>query len=304
MRHIHTNEYSTLEPKEVDMVITSNGYEDRCSYISEKYKSLFIDSVKICLAFSKNNKLNNHFENLGYTIYKGHGDDDFFVERILKQSSQGFCGRKIKLVVDYSSMTRVWYASILRFFYNSAIDVEIFFVYSFSKFLPPPKTKSHNVHVRPLDGFSTFSIPDKPTALLIGLGYEPMKANGLTEFFDAETFIFYNDKSTGEEFSHSVENVNKELIDATPIQNIFRYPIGNLSVTEKILNDLCRVLKEKYRIVIAPTGPKPFTLLSLICSLRHKNIDVWRVSAGENAEVMNREANGNISILRITIESK
>jgi hypothetical protein len=52
-----------------------------------------------------------------------------------------------------------------------------------------------------IEGFSFFSVPNKPSALIIGLGYEKNKAFGLTEYFDAETFLFYNSDAADKRFT-------------------------------------------------------------------------------------------------------
>lgn len=295
MKRIQTKQSLEIDWINLDLIIVSSGYEDRCTFFSQTHIDKFENAKKVCLAFD-NSKENNFFKESGFEILSCDGENNKPLEIFLKSFTTDK-NDNLNILIDYSSMTRIWYSTLLCFFANNNSDnINIQFVYSFSKYIAPPRTTTRNIHVKPLEGFSTFSIPDKPTALIIGLGYEPEKAFGLSEFFDAETFLLYNDKSFGSEFSTAVEDINSKLINSVPSDNIYKYPIGNLIVTEKLLIDLCRGLNEKFRIVITPTGPKPFTLVSLICALKIKNVDIWRVSAGSMAKPINREANGKFSI--------
>ncbi|AMR33470.1 hypothetical protein A0256_19615 [Mucilaginibacter sp. PAMC 26640] len=310
MKVITTTQLSKLDIKKIDIGIFSAGYEKRCTHIATTIDKTAQFEVKLCLSFinqDSETKLNKKiFTQLGFDIKGGNGNDGRWVENLLIDyfKKLDILTEEITVFIDYSSMTRVWYASILRFFYYSPLkfkNIRLIFAYSFAQFSNPPITTVRNIHVEPLDGYSSFSLPDKPTALILGLGYEPEKAYGLTEFFDAETYLFYNDASLSAKFSKAVEETNKYLLNLVPKENIYLYPIGDMIFTEKLLSNLCRALGESNRIVIAPTGPKPFTLISLITSLKFDDVDVWRISPGNDAKITNREASGTVSYLQVMI---
>jgi len=181
-------------------------------------------------------------------------------------------------------MTRVWYGSIINYFKNLVIQnrqIIIYFAYSLAEYNKPNLKDSKTSHFEPIDGFCNLSVPSIPTALITGLGYEKNKAFGLKEFFDAELlYLFY---TIDNEFTFSVLDKNKELIDRTSREYILPYNINDVLLTKTILLDLCSNLKKNFRIIIAPCGPKPFTIISFLVAAELGSIDVWRIS-GETVE--------------------
>jgi hypothetical protein len=131
------------------------------------------------------------------------------------------------------------------------------------------------------------------------LGYEKKRVFGLREFFYAEDlYLFYTDNNL---YTKTVLDKNKEVLDETPNDHRFPYHISDLIYTKMLLQDLCETLSKKYRIVIAPCGPKPFTLLCFIVASMNNNIDVWRISASDDdTSVSDREPDGNILTLKMS----
>ena len=311
MKSIKTKEISIEEVDQIDLFICSSGYEERSTYLASKLMSRTRDSVKVSCSFSSDRNHKQRIQNdkvftkLGFESFDGNGDDDYFMERLLNSLIEKYFREreKITILIDYSSMTRLWYASLLRclYFHKFPIEIRSLFSYSMAKYQPPSQVVTHNIHVNPIQGYSEFSIPDKPTALIIGMGYERERAFGLTEYFDAEPFLFYNDNYSETQFVRDVEELNKELINAIPPDKIYKYNINNLEYLENTLYRLCSSLNAKYRVIIAPCGPKPFTLISLLVSLRLNNVDVWRISAGNSRNQIRRIANGELIIYDVAM---
>jgi hypothetical protein len=56
-------------------------------------------------------------------------------------------------------------------------------------------------------------------------------------------------------------------------------------------------------VIIAPCGPKPFTLFSFILASQIPNIDVWRISAGDDEnQVIKPKAAGELIIVDLIFE--
>ena len=167
---------------------------------------------------------------------------------------------KVNIYIDYSSMTRNWYSFLLFSFSNILYrdKVFVYLAYSHANYIPNDNETALNRIVTPLYGFCDLGVPSKPTALIIGLGNEPDRAYGLKEYFDAVPYLFYSDQSYNENYSKEVEQQNSAIFQEVNANNIFGYPIHDLVFTNYILQNLCLTLVEKYRVVIAPCGPKPF----------------------------------------------
>lgn len=291
-----------------DLSIYCSGYEPRSVFLFSKE---ILSKKNIVLGFASFNdhktrkKNDKFFVKKGCEIIDSDGNNPNIIHQLLNNFLDGFEGKVFKLFVDYSSMTRVWYAEVLAYFRDIedlSFTVEVVFGYSFAKFQPPPEENYRNLFVSPIDGFSYFSVPNKPTALIIGLGYEKNKAFGLSEYFDGETFVFYNKDSNDERFKNSLEIINESLLEDIPEENKYIFPIYDLEFTERQLFSLCGYLKDDYRVIVAPTGPKPFTLVSLIISLKMNEIDVWRISQGDNRKAIQFEADGKISLYKVVFD--
>ena len=102
-------------------------------------------------------------------------------------------------------------------------------------------------------------------------------------------------------FNEVCEN-NKNLLSSIKSDNIFYYPLSNLKYAETLLSQLIKDLLDDFRIILAPSGPKPFTLISLLAAFRFENVDVWRISAGEEELPTNKEASGSFSFFHATFK--
>ena len=85
---------------------------------------------------------------------------------------------------------------------------------------------------------------------------------------------------------------NFKLIDSLHKRNVFTYPFDDMEKTHSILTDLCLELRLNYRIILAPLGPKPFALVSLLVGTRYPDVEIWRVGAGKLESVYDRIPQG------------
>jgi hypothetical protein len=311
MELIKTKQTSIQEIQAIkfDLFIAASGYESRARHFSQSFK--VNASNKICLQFKEyeENIVKRHndlaFDDLKFKSLQLSGNDSLAITEILIELLNS-SKKELNIIVDYSSMTRVWYAAVIQFFKYTLkrnLIVNLYFCYSYSKYIAPPKNASYNRYVGPIDGFYSISIPNKPSALLIGLGYIEERAFGLSEFFDTQPYLFIADSSTGTDYCEEVLRNNKALLNTTKEENVFYYPLTNMKYTETLLYSLCNDLLDKYRIILAPCGPKPFTLICLLTSLRFNDVDVWRISAGESEAPIDKNPNGDFNIFHVTFSS-
>lgn len=291
-----------------DVLIVASGYEPRCTHLFNKVQEKGVLPKTFVFSFS-NKKNETHRKNdqayseNNCTVLDIDGDSDTKVKELLKTILfENELNENLNIYVDISSMTRIWYASILSYLnlLEKKINITVTFFYSISKFMHPQNSQLHNIHVLPVQDFSNLSIPDKPTALVIGLGYEKNRAFGLRESLDAEElYLFCTDQNSSKDYYAEVLTQNREMLSKTNVNNIIYYPLKDLKYTESLLTDICKRVTEKFRIIIAPCGPKLFTLLSFIIATYIEDIDVWRISAGDEAEPTEKIASGEIIAFKL-----
>lgn len=277
-----------LKGLEIDLVIAASGYERRATVVAREIQLLKMRR-RLVLGFTDRmvlNRIRNDkiFSRLGYDSIPAEGRSDEVIRTVVKAHFEEVSKRNVTMLVDYTSMTRVWYAGIIDFLKTSSLDVDkvdVYFLYTPSRFAKarPP---GPNTYMGPIPGFCSLSLPDKRSALVIGLGYERQRGLGLVEYVEpAETVLLFSDPALDSKFVDEVKRNNRELLTKVDKNNILTYPLADLRTTASILTSLCLSLSDDYRVIVAPLGPKPFTLLCLLLATRYQNFDVWRVSAGE-----------------------
>lgn len=305
-KYINQIDKNTLLNIEFDFVIAATGYESRASYIA----SLLNDDLKcdkIVIGFPDYKYENSRIENdrfFNKRKYKFIECDGAKSKEILTSIDNFIlsCTKDdLSILVDYSSMTRNWYGAIINHFkllYTSKKSIRVFYSYSAAEFYSAPEKESIISNFNPIPGYCNLSIPSCPTALITALGYDKNKAFGLREYFDAEVlYLFYTE---GNKFSEIVKDRNEDIIKSTKPDFIFPFNMKDLLYTKSILYDLCVKISANYRIIIAPCGPKPFTLLSFLISSSIDLVDVWRISGIDYQA--NRKPNGEVFTIEMFYE--
>lgn len=268
----------------IDLFILAGNHEKRVLTLFDKIKDKSEIKKTIMFRFKDDFKpVSNNFEletikdcnqiySLLDNIFAGHNKENF------------------TLLVDYSCMTKSWYYSIILYLSKKNLNqknIRVLFSYTPSKYSEPLKPKP-NSDIAPLPG--KYVIPtDKPKALIVCLGYEQNKAEGIIEHLDPKfCHIFYTKPSLDSLFSKKIEENNTTIISERKKQ-ITTYAFGDLLNLERSLNSLYQTLKKDYSIIIAPLGPKPFALVSMIMAAKYPEIDIWRVGSGYDINEYDRE---------------
>jgi hypothetical protein len=296
---------------EIDAIIASSGYERRSVYIPNIFSKKQVPSL-IAFGFTDRKVLSRkandkRLKEIGYSIYLSNGSDYSIIREKIDNLLKSLKKNEVNILIDYSCMTRVWYASLLDLVLTDNYDIEninLLFAYSPAKFAPP-SNMIINKHMGPLPGFCHLGLPsNKESALIIGLGYEKERAIGLAEYVEAaEIHVFYTDPSHDIRFTKTLLGNNRILLRSLPKDRIYKYSSYDLKSTNNLLTDICLELSEKYRVILAPLGPKPFSLLCLLLTARYidNDIDVWRVSSGDQSKPKDRDADGDLILYEVHI---
>ncbi len=281
-KQIQINDLANID---IDLFLCAENHEKR-SYtfynklilknkISKSIVFCYKESVSDCVEITLNKiKINDHIE-------------------IFDVLDREFCKLKksdISIVVDYSCMTKSWYYSIILYLKNKKIEKEhitVYFAYTPAKF-NEPKLPKPNTEILPLPG--KYVVPtDKPKALIVCLGYEQNKAEGIIEHLDPKiSYLFYTKPASDKKFVNALELNNKSLLEERN-KFIVKFPHNNLLYLERELTKLYNLLKDEYSIIIAPLGPKPFTFISMLMSIKYDDIDIWRVGSGNDINEYDNE---------------
>ena len=296
-------EAAEIVDSEFHLALFATGYEKRATHLIHQWGNVRAKR-KVALGYTDRidkQRLTNdiEFKAADFEIIEANGNSGLVVRSIIAQMSAELpTDTNIKILVDYSSMTRPWFAAAIEAVRHvQQITCEIYFCYSPSRF-ETPADPSSNTSVGPVSNFSSLGSPEKPTALILGLGYERERALGLKEYIDpAVTLAFYTEPALEKAFTDSVLTNNSGLLQHIPPERVIKHPLTDLQHTSNLLSSVYFSLRDEYRLIVAPMGVKPFSLLCLLLAYHHKDLDVWRVSPGVKGTPLSRPPIGPIIVL-------
>lgn len=287
---------------EFDMLIACVGYEQRASFISKKIAHRA--KLKVASAFD-NNKTHSYFENL--TWYEDH---QFEIEEISDNDFENWCEKiinkavntgknTVSLAIDISSLSRFRIAALVAAIYQNKTKktIEVCFYYSPAQYAPAPREEGPIVVCKPvIDRFAGWSVaPERPTLVILGLGYEYNKALGALEYIEPGTVYAF--KPYGEEEKYDVEmnKANIALWDSVLEENIFKYKVDQPTECYSNLESLIYGNLDIMRPILVPFGPKIFALICFfLACIYSPKVAVWRVSSGPYEPAIDRLPSGKI----------
>ncbi|WP_119789594.1 hypothetical protein [Flavobacterium anhuiense] len=273
-----------LLDKNFDLFIMSISHEERYDHLLKNY-DLCYDRLAV-LSYDKTHKLpiDKIKVDTSFYLVGEHKFVDVVIDLLDNELSSFGDDQDINILVDYSCMTKTYYYTIMSYFVSKDLkykNVKIYFSYTPSEYVEP-KNPKYNAVIEPIPGRFSMPSANKPKALIVGLGYESKKAEGIIEYLDPKiTYAMYSKPTLDERFSEAIEENNKGLLDRLK-NHTLTFPVDDLLNIERILTTLYFSLNEDYNIVIAPLGPKPFTFVSMLMSLKYSDIDVWRVHSASD----------------------
>ena len=286
-----------IQGKHFDLILAASGFEKKC--ISSFKKNNFSGQKKAVLAYSGkfselNRKINDNFfqeENFEF-IYLAGNDPVPLITYLSKYLNS--CGKDaIDILVDFSCMTKAWYIALLNAINeldNQLTAISLFFYYTPAEYYIPKKKKTGKTAKSIIHSSEVKLKSEKPVAVIIGLGLDEEKAEFILKSLNpTQIILMYPDPAFDKRYVETVLRNNRKIIDKIEIRNFLNYPINNLNLIFELLNNLCLVLRLKFNVIIAPVGPKVFTLMSLLMAARYPDIDVWSIPSNSEAPVYERE---------------
>ncbi|MDR5907567.1 hypothetical protein [Franzmannia qiaohouensis] len=187
---------------------------------------------------------------------------------------------EVAIYVDISSMPKKIMADFFLACLNAGFSLlRLRIIYAIAHFSKPGEKVYANRSIEPVhELFSGWSTPEpKPISLILGLGYEPHKAEGAAEFFEpSEQWLFKPTSSIGE-YLDQVEDNNKNLLKDEEGRKLITYSVNDPEKTFGQLGMAVNYLLKKTNPVLLPFGPKIFFLMCLIYGYLYKELGVWDI---------------------------
>lgn len=291
-----------------DLLIAASGYETRCAFLSQRVHSSRYKR-KVVLAFKErkgeiSRPVNDLiFDKLGFETVEASLCSDFEIRRVLDNFCETINSNEANILIDYSSMPKLWYEAIIQYFIENEPQTKkmnVWFSYTPSEYAES-KTVRNKYFLKDIPG----GLSSKPKALIIGLGYEKGRAEELAVKLKSDaTYSFYSDPAVDPRFVDELIENNKDILNRLETGKVLTYPIQDLNFINSSLTHLCVDLRLKYQVVLAPIGPKPFTLMCFLLNARYPDIKIWRFSSEVPKEVYDRKPHGELLVYKVHFTSE
>lgn len=298
---------------EMDLIIACCGYEQRSVSLMQYYgneikaipnKCAIVYNSPECKEIEDNETI---FKQYDFSLVKVSPQESFSkIKKVIEEFFKMVNGKeRCNVLVDYSSMNREWYSAIILYLeqYNpsSSSYLDCVFYYSIPKYDGEIDQQYAFSSVKPLEGYTSFFMPDKPLSLFIGLGSEERALNGIRQYADvAPSYVHYF--YTCNEHIFSQNNTYKSMFDSINEANKHIYDLQKMVPLFNTMTDLYKMLNPNFRVTIISCGPKPFTLLSLIFA-RIFGVDVWKLETNISSHIVNKIPSGENVAFQFTYKS-
>lgn len=289
-----------------DVIICASGYEDRSTHIPKLVRDIE-STVNVILGFREQPAAGKRSENDSYyfdewdavpEVISGSNDDELY--GVLNTICSGL-GPSVSMLVDYSAMSRIWYAGILNWLrYNDTFhQVKIDFTYAVGEH----KWTSRDMVVEDIvaiPGFEGGGVYLFETVALVGLGFDgPATQNVLDQLEPDTTYTYLASPAAFHDYPARTKLSNREVIERFA-KATFELPLFSVASTFRYLAEIAGQHRSHGDVVLLPMGPKPHVLAAILIALRFEEIACLRV-VGSRSPIEPVGTTGKIVSTRVNL---
>lgn len=224
---------------------------------------------------------------------------DGLIQAALRDADSGT--EPLHVLADISSMNRTRIASTVLACASISGSCVLDLLYFPSTF------ESHKHEYEPLEAFGPVHDlvagwpveADLPVALLMSLGTEPRRAEGIVESVEPDILVLFQPTGDEPEFTSEIVTENRRVLEVggQPVMFDVRDPVR----THGALLATVQRLAERARVVVVPLGPKIFAALATNVAVSvGPEIGVWKASAGRGVEPVDVRTSAQPVVVRLT----
>ena len=270
-----------------DVAIFASGYESRCTYAPDCMKKFNLKEVIVFgfedLSHPPQRKTSDKFysDNFNVKPINLNSSDDSLIYSQLNRFEKNNHKDSYHFLVDYSSMSRIWYSGIINWILHATPSkkITIDFVYSrglYEDYIPPIVIND----ILAIPGCEGGGIKYGTSLAIFGLGFYGLAALCVLDRLEADMVFAYIAKTNSKDnYDEKVKEINKELIQHYATKSILELPINSVEKSYQYLAELIAPYRNKSEVTLVPMGPKPQVLASILLAMRFPEVTCLRVSA-------------------------
>jgi hypothetical protein len=271
-----------LQNTHYDLALFASGYEERATHLPSLLASGQVDRPSV-LGFSALPEAparvanDSYFRNRWAAPIACAPDDDRLVYAAL--SSLRTVPGTIHILVDYSSMSRDWYASVLSWLSTSDIRHRVSIDFAYSVGVEVAQAQPMPVlSIASVPGFEGISLKNR-AVLVLGLGFDSLAPTAVLEQMEpARVLAFVAAPAAADWHVDEALRANQGLLaEYVASHDLLRLPLRDVCRCVSLLAELAAPILGHYRVVFVPMGPKPHVLATLLTCLRLPEAGVLHV---------------------------
>lgn len=273
LRRLEEVDSSSMDWSSYDLIVLASGFEARSAHILSQVP----DSVEhkvLVLGFHEDRSTLSRPDNDRLFTSRGMpplvcesalGYEEALRSRLQQAVLSAGGERSVRILIDYSVMTRAWYAMVLTWLRyrsdNRAVEAD--FLYSHGEYMSkfePLRIQS----VTAIPGFEGACTGSRSTAAVFGLGFDKFALLALYEQIEPDSLVcFLAQEAPEDPKTERALRENSDVILMSESKPIF-VPLSNLAEIYRLLYEAMNSIAADSEIVAVPMGPKPHVLGTLL----------------------------------------
>ncbi len=283
--------FSELKEKYFDVGIFASGYESRASHLAKMIDFKKIGN-KIVYGFAehKNDKIrasnDEFYSQQGATpiIISSQEEKDIYGS-LIELFSNLTDKVEVSVLIDYTSMSRLWYSGILNFVrLQKKIIVNVYLNYSLGEYQSEFLDYSYtSINSLPYHEGSLSS--NNKTLLILAIGFSPYMVKSVIEEIEPNQIVgILPIPNIKEKYEQKSEQIKNDIL-TKDIDDWIRCPINDLENIFRTYAEIASTNMNRKDILFLSLGPKIFTLASILVSQRFEQVTcLYLKSANGNTD--------------------
>lgn len=300
--------FESVCEEQYDVALFASGYEQRCIYVPGIVNSNMVVNP-IVFGFIEEKLTGNRPSNDAFFGNKWgcipipmSADDEKPIYEYLQKLTQTLRG-PIRILLDYSSMSRLWYAAVLNWarFAASGKDVIIDFIYAMGSYAQEKQPMVIR-EMASIPGCEGRAYRLRESVAVFGLGFHGLASLCVLDRLEADTvYAFLASPGSEEEYVAKTREVNKDLINSYKTKAVLELPLASIEACYRHLAETIAPHRMDGEITLVPMGPKPHVLASILVAMRFPEVACLRVSGDPPQDV---KPTGEIVATRVIVRGE
>lgn len=298
--------FERVKSESYDLALFASGYEARCTFVASQLDARTVRQA-IVLGFSA---LQDHPDRQRHDDYfasrwapRQHvidGSDDGSIYPLL-QAGMPQGTRSAKVLVDYSSMSRLWYAGVLNWarFACDAEEIALDFVYAAGEY-PEGDTPKVIRDILCIPGCEGGPAPLYRSVAVFGLGFDSLASLCVLDRLEPDLVYSYVAEGSRPEYGQRVREANAEIIALS--KATLELPLKSVEQAYRYLAELIEPHRADADTILVPMGPKPHVLAAILLAMRFPQVSCLRVSRVDRPEAIS--ASGDVFCCRVELKKE